>query len=307
MIDQLNLNQLRVFAVVYRHRSMTRAAKELHLTQSGVSQHVMSLEASLGQKLFDRGFSEIVPTSAAQALYEGCAKGMGELEQALLKISNQKPSGIVRLGCPPEFGYNILLPLMHAFQVHYESVVVRLTIGSASKMNQSLLNGELDFAFVDDHPMDLRVRTVPVYGETLELCMSETLHQKFGKPRHSEAYYRKLPYVAYFEEEPVLRRWFGHHLGNRDIPLNVRAYLSDAESVSRMVLVGLGAGVLPHYFLETLIAQGHPLRRVRGSADALVNRISIAHMGARTLSVAAIEAMRFFKETLIESGGGTRI
>jgi len=63
LIDQLNLNHLRVFECVYRTGSMTAAAKELHLTQSGVSQHIKSLEDVLNFKLFDRIQQRLVPTS----------------------------------------------------------------------------------------------------------------------------------------------------------------------------------------------------------------------------------------------------
>ena len=54
LIDQLNLNQLRIFESVYRTQSMTQAAVELGLTQSGVSQHIRALEDVLGLSLFDR-------------------------------------------------------------------------------------------------------------------------------------------------------------------------------------------------------------------------------------------------------------
>ena len=44
IINNLNLNHLLVFECVFRNGSMTAASKELHLTQSGVSQHMKSLE-----------------------------------------------------------------------------------------------------------------------------------------------------------------------------------------------------------------------------------------------------------------------
>jgi DNA-binding transcriptional LysR family regulator len=298
MLERLNLNQLRIFAVVYRHRNMTRASKELHLTQSGVSQHIKALESALGQRLFDRHHQQIIPTASAHALYEGCARGMGELEQALYRISGQKPSGFVRIGCPPEFGYNRLLPLMDEFQKKYPEIIFRLTVGYASEMNESLLRGELDFAFVDDFSMDTRIDCQPVYNEAIELCFSPQLKKRFGKPRHTLDYYRALPYIAYFEQEPVLRRWFQHHLGTRDLQINVRAYLSDCQSVSRMVLAGVGAGVLPNYSIEGWVRQGYALEKLKGSGQPLVNRISLAHLASRTLSVAASESMHFFAQSL---------
>jgi DNA-binding transcriptional LysR family regulator len=298
MLERLNLNQLRVFAVVYRHRNMTRAAKELYLTQSGVSQHIRALEEALSQKLFDRHHQQIIPTAVAHGLYDGCARGMGELEQALFRISGQKPSGIVRVGCPPEFGYNILLPLLTQFQHQYEEVVFATTIGYAKEMNESLLGGELDFAFVDDFSMDARVDCLPVYEEVIELCISPALAKKFGKQKHAAEFYEKLPYVAYFEQEPVLRRWFAHHLNQRDIKLNVRAYMSDCQSVSRMILSEVGAGVIPHYSMESWAKQGQHMDRFKGGATPLINRISLAHLPSRTLSMAATQSMAFLREQL---------
>ena len=48
LLDTLNLNYLRIFMAVYRTGSMTQAARELHLTQSGISQQIKSLDAGAG-------------------------------------------------------------------------------------------------------------------------------------------------------------------------------------------------------------------------------------------------------------------
>ncbi len=51
---QLPLNALRAFEVSARHLNFTRAALELHVTQTAVSQHVKNLEARIGAPLFRR-------------------------------------------------------------------------------------------------------------------------------------------------------------------------------------------------------------------------------------------------------------
>ena len=113
--NQLNLNQLRVFASVYRARSMTQAASELHLTQSGVSQHIKSLEDMLGVRLFDRIKQRLVPTQPAGLLYKGCTDALGGLEHALAEIKGgtDRLSGPVNIGMPIEFGNNLILPRLN--------------------------------------------------------------------------------------------------------------------------------------------------------------------------------------------------
>ncbi|MCB0417501.1 MAG: LysR family transcriptional regulator [Bdellovibrionaceae bacterium] len=298
MVEQLNLNQLRVFAVVFRHRSMTHAAKELHLTQSGVSQHVKSLEDVLNQKLFDRVHQRLVPTSAAKTLYEGCARGMYELERAFWQLSGTELKGRVTIGMPPEFAYNVLLPLIAAFHKEHPRVIVKAEIGLAAEMNGKLLNGDLDFAFVDDFSMDPRVRTERVYDETLELCASPELVESLGPVSHTKEYYEKLPYIAYLEEAPVLHKWFAHHLPRKKMDLDVRAYLGDCQGVSKLVLCGMGAGILPGYHLQSLENQGHNVYRFGGNKKALSNQISVAYLPERSQSVAGATALSFLKGAL---------
>ena len=50
----MEIRELRSFLAIVRRESMTRAAEELHLTQSALSKQVKSLEAELGRKLFER-------------------------------------------------------------------------------------------------------------------------------------------------------------------------------------------------------------------------------------------------------------
>lgn len=49
-----DFNRLRVFYYIYKTGSSTSAGKELHLTQSGVSQHLKKLEQELDYELFTR-------------------------------------------------------------------------------------------------------------------------------------------------------------------------------------------------------------------------------------------------------------
>src|SRR5215471_6863028 len=63
-----SLDTLRVFSVAARHLSFTKAADELHLTQSAISHRVRALEEELGVLLFNRLTRKLTLTSAGQAL-----------------------------------------------------------------------------------------------------------------------------------------------------------------------------------------------------------------------------------------------
>ncbi len=299
LIDRINLNQLRVFESVYRTGSMTHAARELHLTQSGVSQHVKALEDVLELKLFDRIKQKLVPTPTARDLYRHTSKSFEEIESVLSRLKNtdKELAGTVSIGTPIEFGNNLVLPLVTEFQKKHPKVRFKFRQGFPFEMNHLLLSGEIDFAFVDSFSLDKSIKTEPVYNEILELCVSK----KLGLPTKAQtdySFYEKLTYVDYQEDQSVLSLWMKHHLQVRSPELDVRVYIMDAQAVSRLVLNGLGAGILPGHLAQQLIDRGEDLQILKGSGKSLINVISMAYLEDKTLTNAAKEARTFLRGRL---------
>ncbi len=299
LIDQINLNQLRVFESVYRTKSMTHAARELHLTQSGVSQHVKALEDVLELKLFDRIKQKLVPTPSAKELYKHTAKSFEDIEIILnrLKKTDKELTGMVSLGLPIEFGNNIIIPLLSDFQKKHPKVHFKIRQGFPYEMNHLLLSGDLDFAFVDSFSLDKGISTQPVYDEVLELCVSKQL----GLPQKSQtdfAFYEKLFYVDYQEDQSVLSLWMKHHTHVKGAELDVRVFIMDAQAISRMILHGDGAGVLPGHLVQKLLDSGEEIQILKGSAKPLINTISLAYLEEKTLTNSAKAVLEFLKNSL---------
>ncbi|MBC7386528.1 MAG: LysR family transcriptional regulator [Cryobacterium sp.] len=286
-IDQLNLNQVRIFECVYRTKSMTAAARELHLTQSGVSQHIRAFEEILGVSLFDRINQRVVPTSSASALYDHCKKSLSGLEDAFSELQAEKNqlTGRVHLGMPTEFGYNVIIPLVAKFSEKHPGVRFHFRLGYGSEMNALLLNGDIDFAFVDEFSMDRKVKTAPVYDEVLELCANPEL-TKGMKPGQVQdrKYFESIPYVDFSKDEQILRRWFQHHFGEDGWRLPVRSTIEDSQGVLRLVLSGMGAGILPAHQVRRLEKEGTKLQVFRGKGGPLKNTISVAQLKERSHS-----------------------
>jgi len=319
IIDQLNLNHLRIFQAVLRAKSVTAAAQELHLTQSGVSQHLKAFEEMLGVKLFDRIKGRMVPTAEAQALFERCQRSLSDIEQALLeaKSGGREVSGLVTVGMPIEFGHNVVLPLLSEFGKLHPLVRFNVRFGFAGTMSEYLVNGEMDFSFVDDLAIDRRIETSPVYDENLELCISQSLlvevsnseavqkgrkgssDHLFSKDRR---FFELLPFVDYQKDEAILRNWFQHHLGSQNLRLNLRATVVDVQGVARLVMGGLGAGILSDHVIQKLQNEGHDIKVFRGSGKGLKNTISAAWLRDRTLTPAALQLRDWLRARLSDSG-----
>lgn len=300
LIDQINLNQLRVFESVYRTRSMTQAARELHLTQSGVSQHIKALEDVLELKLFDRIKQKLVPTQTAKELYKHTAKSFEDIETILnkLKKTDKVLTGTVSLGLPIEFGNNIVLPLIQEFQKKHPRVKFKIRQGFPFEMNHLLLNGELDFAFVDSFALDKGINTEPVYDEVLELCISKKYELPKDAAEGTNEFYEKVSYVDYQEEQSVLSMWMKQHTNLRSTDLDVRVFVMNAQAVGKLIQLGAGAGVIPTHLAKKINRDQEVIRIIKGSNKPLVNAISIACLEEKTLSPAAQAALSFLKETI---------
>ncbi|MET1115893.1 MAG: LysR family transcriptional regulator [Comamonas sp.] len=82
-INRLDLNLLRVFDAVYRHRSVSRAAEELGLSQPAASQAVTRLRLLLGNALFERMHGGVRPTPRAERLALVVREALAALEVGL--------------------------------------------------------------------------------------------------------------------------------------------------------------------------------------------------------------------------------
>ena len=79
--ELLNLAHLRAFKLVADTGSATRAAAELFRAQSAVTRSVQELEAALGESLFERKPSGMLPTPTGRAVLERCERIFAELEE----------------------------------------------------------------------------------------------------------------------------------------------------------------------------------------------------------------------------------
>lgn len=279
---------------------MTLAAQNLFITQSGVSQHIKALEDVLNVRLFDRYNRKLVPTRAAIELYAGCQNSLIAIEQSLTKINRgeESLSGTVSIGMPIEFGNSIILPKLVKFGAKNPDVNFTFRVGFASEMNEALLQGDLDFAFVDTFHLDSKIESEKVYEEKLVLCASKEYFLKKKIKGLTTATIGKLDFIAYQEDYPVLKMWFQQNLKMRKLKLNIRGVIMDVQGVAKLVLNHAGVGVLPEYVVKKMQESGNKLHIFKGGPKGAKNTISVANLKNKTWLPAAEEAKKYLLERL---------
>lgn len=118
---------LRAFEACARHLSVSRAAEELHLTQSAVSRQVAALEALLELKLFRRIHRRLTPTLAGAAYAPEVRAILSGLETATLELmAHGGAGGTLNLSIVPTFGTRWLVPRLPGFLAAHPNLMINL-------------------------------------------------------------------------------------------------------------------------------------------------------------------------------------
>ncbi|MFF7709147.1 LysR substrate-binding domain-containing protein [Pseudomonas sp. NPDC007930] len=116
------------FSRVAHHSSFSRAARELGVSPSALSQTVRSLEARLGVRLLERSTRRVGLTELGQRFLEATGASLGGLEQAIAEVAEwrEAPAGLLRLNVSDVAAQLLIMPHLAAFMAAYPQVIVDL-------------------------------------------------------------------------------------------------------------------------------------------------------------------------------------
>src|SRR5262245_27512299 len=204
----LDLNLLRVFAVVAEAGGITEAAKRLYLTQSAVSAALRRLTTTVGAPLFLRSGRGIALTSRGERLRAGLEVHLGALVETALAPATFDPATAertLRLGLSDSAELWGLPPLLRALEreapgirivavpVQFRTVAAELASGLAAAITVA-----------DELPATIRRERLFYGGFT---CLYDPRHAKL--PRDAKARKRTLSEAEYFAQDHVIVSYNG--------------------------------------------------------------------------------------------------
>jgi DNA-binding transcriptional LysR family regulator len=116
------LDAMRVFTRIVERRSFTKAAEDLDLPRSSVTDAVKGLEARLGVRLLQRTTRQVSPTLDGEAYYQRCISLIADFEEAEGAFIGAKPSGLVRVDVHGTQARHFLLPGLRRFRDMYPDI-----------------------------------------------------------------------------------------------------------------------------------------------------------------------------------------
>src|SRR3954468_3317322 len=129
-MPRTNLNDLLVFLAVARERSFTRAAAQLGVSQSALSQTLRGLEARLGLRLLTRTTRSVAPTAAGERLLQTAGHRIEEIEAELEALSElrDKPAGTIRITATEYASTSVLFPKLAKLLPQYPDIKIEIIV-----------------------------------------------------------------------------------------------------------------------------------------------------------------------------------
>ncbi|MCW5229892.1 LysR substrate-binding domain-containing protein [Verminephrobacter eiseniae] len=146
----MELRQLRYFVRIVELGSMGRAALDLEMVQSALSQQVSRLEGELSTRLLRRTSRGVVATEAGVAFFREAQLTLRHADQAVRVARQARLSGTVSVGLAPTTAAMLGLPLMRAMRERYPDVRLHLVEGLSGHLAAMLNSRTLDMAILFD-------------------------------------------------------------------------------------------------------------------------------------------------------------
>jgi LysR family tcuABC transcriptional regulator len=149
----MELRQLRAFVRVVELGSISRAALDLNLVQSALSQQITKLESELSTRLLQRSPQGVTPTEAGVAFFREAQLTLRHAEQAVRVAQESRLTGSVSVGMAPTTAAVLGMPLMRALRERYPDVRLHMVESMSGHLTSMLSDRQLDLAVLFDSPL----------------------------------------------------------------------------------------------------------------------------------------------------------
>lgn len=195
----MDIRKIEYFLCVAEEESFTKAAKRLHVSQSGISQQIASLEEELGVILINRQKNRFVLTEAGAYLNQACRDFVNQYHHIKQKTKeiHYRSQLDINVGYAGPIESTIIEPIVDLIQHHYPNLNFNFEKSSFQEIINALFNRSMDMVISYTYDLDksTEVVTIPLRREPLGLIVSA---------RHPLAQIKKIKAAEVAGEEIIM-------------------------------------------------------------------------------------------------------
>jgi DNA-binding transcriptional LysR family regulator len=261
MNSRNHLSELVAFLAVARERSFTRAAAQMGLSQSRLSQTIRSLEERLDVRLLTRTTRSVAPTEAGEHLLRTIGPRLDEIETALASLDafGAKPAGTVRISATEHAASSVLWPALQKIQPEYPDIHVEVVIDYG--LTDIVAKG-LDAGVRPGGMVARGMIAVPI-GPDMRMAVvaAPGYFKRYGKPKTPQELTEHNCINLRLPTHGGVYTWEFDKDG-RDLRVRVDGQLvvGTGSALLTAAIAGLGLAYLPEDDVSTYLASGELVR-----------------------------------------------
>jgi DNA-binding transcriptional LysR family regulator len=248
----MEFRHLRTIEAGARHRSFTKAAEELYLAQSAISQQIRRLEAEIGIQIFRRSSRSVELTEEGKVILEHAKRVLAEVDdmQGQMEALTGVMRGTVRIGGIWPFGSYDLYDVLADYRGRYPGVQIHMVEDTQEEVLAKLRCDELDCAFaaVDPDTIGSEFAGTLLWEEEFVVVAAPD-HVFASQPHITWEDLVGQDLIAY-RDNSALRRRFESTISRRGIEPRNAFVCTEMSAVRALAAKGLGVAVLPRSIAE---------------------------------------------------------
>ncbi|MCR4956134.1 MAG: LysR family transcriptional regulator [Lachnospiraceae bacterium] len=184
----MTLRHFRIFLSVYTHHNMTKAAKDLYISQPSVSQVIKELEDHYHVVLFERFPKELKPTAAGDLLFH-YASSITDMNNELEDLMQQGSSNqILRIGSNDTVGTSFINGMIHQYMEDHPGEQIQVQVNRSSALADMLRSNDLDVILTDHFPYAPDLHSEPIFQDRLVIVASPDYEPIKGRTQVDAAF-----------------------------------------------------------------------------------------------------------------------
>ncbi|MFD1780492.1 LysR family transcriptional regulator [Fredinandcohnia salidurans] len=292
MVGKLDL--YKVFSVVAKNGSFSKAAKDLFMTQPAVSQAMMQLEKELDIRLFNRTPKGVTLTDEGNLLYEYVHSAMNLInvgEEMILEFKNLT-KGELRIGVGDTISKYFLLAYLEIFHTEYPNIKFKIENGTTQELISLLKLGEVDLAICN----------FPVNDPTLAQIPCMDIHDIFVCGKDYKELLHKTVKVSDLVEYPLIflepksisRKYVEEYLLSKGLRISPEFELGSHDLLLEFAKINLGIACVTREFSQEYLKSGI-LQEVKLTEQIPKRSIGICYVKNVPLSPASTKFVEIIK------------
>ena len=250
----MTLRHMKIFLAVYQEQQITKAARQLCMTQPAVTRAIQEIEAYYGVRLFERINRKLYITQTGTMFYTYAVHIVDCFDQMEKGLRDWDQLGVLRVGATIALGTDLLPKVLVRFQQANPALQIRSVVSNGAALQQALLDNQLDFAVIEGSVGQEELASRAIAPDRLVLILP---------PDDPRAKWEHLA-LRDLADDPFLlrdkgsvgRAFLERVFALHELPLQPVMESVSTQAIIQAVHLGLGISFLPERLVAEAIRSG---------------------------------------------------